>query len=199
VICCTSTLDNSNCSNCAFPRFACRFLGKFACHISHRVPAHRRCRNDAFTAKQISQLSLAYEKASVIFNIASSLANLAATQNRSSPEGLKRAFNYFRCSAGMFLYINDNFLHAPSTDLSKEVIKVLVGLMCAQATEIFVERMIEEHKGAGLKARICAQAAFLYTGLIEDTREFVNKGIFDRPWSLLIQVCRDSRLPGSQR
>lgn len=147
---------------------------------------------DAFTGKEISQLSLAYEKASVIFNIAATLSSLAAQQNRTSTEGIRRAFHNFRCAAGMFTYINDNFLHAPSTDLSREVVKVLVQLMIAQATEVFVERMTEEKekKPFGLRARVSTQAAFLYGGIIEDVKELVNKGIFERSWTWLVQ-CKN--------
>lgn len=144
---------------------------------------------DAFTGKEISQLSLAYEKASVIFNIAATLSSLAAQQNRTSTEGIRRAFHNFRCAAGMFTYINDNFLHAPSTDLSREVVKVLVQLMIAQATEVFVERMTEEKekKPFGLRARVSTQAAFLYGSILEDVKDLVTKGIFERSWTWLVQ------------
>ncbi|KAL8287389.1 hypothetical protein RQP46_003841 [Phenoliferia psychrophenolica] len=143
--------------------------------------------NDAFTHVKISQLSLAYEKASVIFNIGATLSSLAASSPRSSPEGLKRAYNSFRMASGMFTYINDNFLHAPSTDLSREVVKVLVGLMGAQATEVFIETMAPGAKGAGLKSKLCMQASSHYAGIVEEVKEWVNKSVFIREWSLLIQ------------
>ncbi|KAK4048160.1 bck1-like resistance to osmotic shock [Microbotryomycetes sp. JL221] len=144
--------------------------------------------NDAFTQVKISQLSLAYEKASVIFNIGATLSSLASSSPRSSPEGLKRAFHSFRCAAGMFTYINDNFLHAPSTDLSREVVKLLVGLMTAQATEVFIETMgPATQKGANLRSKLCMQTSSLYGSIIEEVKEFVTKGVFSREWSLLIQ------------
>ncbi|KDQ06193.1 hypothetical protein BOTBODRAFT_71084 [Botryobasidium botryosum FD-172 SS1] len=143
---------------------------------------------DAFTFKLTTQTSVAFEKASVIFQIAATHSALALSQNRSDPEGLKRAFHYFRTSAGMLTYINDNFLHAPSTDLSREVVKFLVGLMLAQASEVFFEKLIEERKGSALVAKVAAQAAFLYSGINEDVKEFQGKGIFDRNWVLLIGI-----------
>ncbi|EGG03704.1 uncharacterized protein MELLADRAFT_37880, partial [Melampsora larici-populina 98AG31] len=156
---------------------------------------------DAFTGKEISQLSLAYEKASVIFNIAATLSSLAAQQNRTSTEGIRRAFHNFRCAAGMFTYINDNFLHAPSTDLSREVVKVLVQLMIAQATEVFVERMTEEKekKPFGLRARVSTQAAFLYGSILEDVKDLVTKGIFERSWMWLCKHKYFSSLAQYQR
>lgn len=131
---------------------------------------------------------MAYEKASVIFNLGATLSSLAASSPRSSPEGLKRAFHALRCAAGMYTYINDNFLHAPSTDLSREVVKVLVDLMRAQATEVFVETMGTGSKGAGLKSKLLMRAAGLYAGIVEEAKEWVVKGVFIKEWSNLIQV-----------
>ena len=145
---------------------------------------------DAFTQKAISQSSLAYEKASIIFNIAATLSSLASTQPRMSgnADGLKRAYTALRQAAGMLSYINENFLHAPSTDMSKDVVKCLVGITLAQASEVFLEKTIEEKKAPGLISKLASQTAAAYTGLVEDSRENVTKGIFERSWTYLIQV-----------
>jgi tyrosine-protein phosphatase non-receptor type 23 len=88
---------------------------------------------DAFTKKTISQSSLAYEKACVIFEIAATLSSLASNQTRlaGNPDGLKRAYLSYRQAAGMLTYINENFLHAPSTDMSKDVVKCLTNVRCS--------------------------------------------------------------------
>ncbi|ETS63755.1 hypothetical protein PaG_02071 [Moesziomyces aphidis] len=145
---------------------------------------------DAFTQKAISQSSLAYEKASIIFNIAATLSSLASSQPRmpGNAEGLKRAYTALRQAAGMLSYINENFLHAPSTDMSKDVVKCLVGITLAQASEVFLEKTIEEKKGPGLIAKLASQTATAYTALVEDSREHLTKGIFERSWTYLIQV-----------
>ncbi|KAF5325175.1 hypothetical protein D9619_009900 [Psilocybe cf. subviscida] len=144
--------------------------------------------HDAFTNKLTTQTSMAFEKASVLFQIAATHSALAASQSRSDPEGLKRAFYYFRTCAGMLTYINENFLHAPSTDLSREVVKFLVNIILAQATEVFFEKCIDEKKGNALVAKIASQAAGTYATLTEDVKEFMGKGIFDRNWVTLIQI-----------
>lgn len=143
---------------------------------------------DAFTNKLIVQTSLAYEKASVIFQIAATHSAIACTQSRSDPEGQKRAFYYLRCCAGMLTYINENFLHAPSTDLSREVIKLLVGIILAEATEVFWEKCRDEKKGSPLVYKVASQAASMYNSLSEEVKEFMGKGIFDRNWVTVIQV-----------
>ena len=144
--------------------------------------------HDAFTNKLTTQTSLAFEKASIIFQIAATHSAIAAAQSRSDPEGLKRAFHYFRTSAGMLNYINENFLHAPSTDLSREVIKFLVSIVLGQATEVFYEKCVMEKKTSGLIAKVANQAATMYTGLCEEVKEFMGKGIFDRNWVTILQV-----------
>ncbi|KAG1789146.1 BRO1-like domain-containing protein [Suillus plorans] len=144
--------------------------------------------NDAFTNKLTTQTAIAYEKASVLFQIAATHSAIAASQNRSDPEGLKLAFYYFKTCAGMLTYINENFLHAPSTDLSREVIKFLVGVIMAQATEVFLEKCIDEKKAPTLIAKIASQSASMYTSLSEEVKDFMGKGIFDRNWITLIQI-----------
>ena len=143
---------------------------------------------DAFTNKQITQTSIAYEKASVIFLIASTHSSIASSQNRSDPEGLKRAYNYFRTCAGMLTYINENFLHAPSTDLSREVIKFLISLILAQGNEVFLEKCISEKKAPVLISKLASHVAYSYTSLSEEVKEFMGKGILDRNWVTIIQA-----------
>ena len=114
---------------------------------------------------------------------------IAASQSRSDPEGQKRAFHFFRTCAGMLTYINENFLHAPSTDLSREVVKFLIHVILAQATEVFFEKCADEKKSHVLVSKIASQAGSMYTTLTEDVKEFMGKGIFDRNWITLLQVC----------
>ncbi|KAF9484066.1 BRO1-domain-containing protein [Pholiota conissans] len=144
--------------------------------------------HDAFTNKLITQTSIAYEKASVLFQIAVTHSAIAASQSRSDPEGIKRAFYYFRTCAGMLTYINENFLHAPSTDLSREVVKFLINIILAQATEVFFEKCTDEKKSNALVSKIGSQAAYMYTSLSEEVKEFMGKGIFDRNWVTIIQI-----------
>jgi hypothetical protein len=145
-------------------------------------------RFDAFTHKPTSQYSLAYEKASIIFNISAVLSCHAAHQNRSEDTGLKTAYNSFQASAGMFTYINENFLHAPSTDLSRDTVKTLIAIMLAQGQEVFLEKQIADDKKVGLLAKLASQAGFLYAQASEGVQENVNKAIFEKVWLLVCQV-----------
>ena len=145
-------------------------------------------RFDAFTHKATAQYSLAYEKASIIFNISAVLSCHAANQNRSEDGGLKTAYHSFQASAGMFTYINENFLHAPSTDLSRDTVKTLIGIMLAQGQEVFLEKLIADDKKVGLLAKLASQAAFLYSQAVEGVQENVTRAIFEKVWLTLTQV-----------
>lgn len=145
-------------------------------------------RFDAFTQKPTSQYSLAYEKASIIFNISAALSCHATYQDRNDEAGLKAAFHSFQSSAGMFTYINENFLHAPSTDLSRETVKTLITLMLAQAQEVFVEKQIADGKKSGMLAKLIGQAGLLYNQAAEGIQENVAKNIFERLWLHVTQI-----------
>lgn len=146
-------------------------------------------RFDAFTHKSTAQYSLAFEKASIIFNISAVLSCHAAFQNRSDDSALKTAYHSFQASAGMFTYINENFLHAPSSDLSRDTVKSLINIMLAQAQEIFLEKQAADKKKIGLLAKLAAQAGYLYSQALEGTQENVTKGIFEKTWLAFVQVC----------
>ncbi|KAI1393953.1 vacuolar protein-sorting protein BRO1 [Hypoxylon trugodes] len=143
---------------------------------------------DAFTHKATAQYSLAFEKASIIFNISAVLSCHAANQTRSEETGLKTAYHSFQASAGMFTYINENFLHAPSSDLSRETVKTLIQIMLAQAQEIFLEKQVADQKKVGLLAKLSSQAAYLYQQALEGVQENVNKAIFEKVWLFFTQI-----------
>ncbi|KAJ3082965.1 bck1-like resistance to osmotic shock [Quaeritorhiza haematococci] len=143
---------------------------------------------DAFSGKSISQYSIAYEKACVIFNVAATCCSIAALQNRFDQAGLKMAFNYFQAAAGLFAYINDNFLHAPSVDLSRDSIKTLVDLCLGQAQECFVEKVILEKKKGALVAKLAAQAAHVYNNVVDGLSNESVKGQFEKPWVDLVKI-----------
>ncbi|KAI9260669.1 BRO1-like domain-containing protein [Phascolomyces articulosus] len=144
---------------------------------------------DAFNGRATSQYSLAFEKASVIFNTAATLSAIASIQNRAEAEGRKRAFNFFQASAGMFLYINDNFLHAPSQDLNRDTVKMLTELMLAQAHECFLENSLREKKKDSLVAKLASHAAWVYGSLTDDIQDCISRGVgVDKGWMVTAQI-----------
>lgn len=204
-ICFIGTTDSSSCWICAFrsTRIISRYSSPGKSYKKYRrnllelslsqrivLTASSLVRFDAFTHKPTSQYSLAYEKASIIFNISAVLSCHAALQNRFEDTGLKTAYHSFQASAGMYTYINENFLHAPSTDLSRETVKTLIAIMLAQGQEVFLEKQIADGKKVGLLAKLASQAAYLYTQAVEGVQENVNKAIFEKVWLQVVQVWK---------
>ena len=143
---------------------------------------------DAFTHKPTSQYSLAYEKASIIFNISAVLSCHAANQNRAEDVGLKTAYRSFQAAAGMFTYINENFLHAPSTDLSRDTVKTLINVTLAQAQEVFLDKQVADQKKPGFLAKLASQAAYLYAQVADAMQDFVARGVFEKTWLTVVQA-----------
>lgn len=125
----------------------------------------------------------------MIFNEAATLSAIASSQNRAEAEGRKKAFRYFQASAGMFQYINDNFLHAPSEDLSRDTVNLLSELMLAQAQECFLESSIREKAKNGLIAKLASHVTWVYGNLVDSLGDAVTRGVgVDKAWILLCQI-----------
>jgi hypothetical protein len=57
--------------------------------------------SDAFSGSKVSQYSIAFEKACVLYNLSAVCSTIAAKSDRGDPEGLKKACNYFQVAAGV--------------------------------------------------------------------------------------------------
>lgn len=123
---------------------------------------------DAFSGAEVAQDTIAYEKASVAFNIAARLSEVAAAAAREdAPDAFRVSYTCLRQAAGMLNYVRDNFLHAPTHDMSADAAKTLSALLLAQASEVFVEKSLADAKGAALVAKLAAHTAAAYAALAE--------------------------------
>ncbi|OLL23756.1 Vacuolar protein-sorting protein BRO1 [Neolecta irregularis DAH-3] len=147
---------------------------------------------DAFTQTPTSQYSLAFEKASIIFNLGAILSHIATQADTSTSEGAKTAYRTFQGSAGIFHFINDSFLHAPSTDLSKEMTSMLSLVMLAQAQEVFLEKTVADGKKSGMLAKLASQAASLYMEALSS--EGIKSSMIPKHWLSLAKQKYTSSL-----
>lgn len=95
---------------------------------------------DSLTGVPSCQRTVAFEKASVLFNIGGLYTQIGTRQDRNTEEGLDTAVDNFLRAAGTFQYIHENFTNAPSMDLGPETLHMLVQLMCGQARECLFEK-----------------------------------------------------------
>lgn len=113
--------------------------------------------HDAFDkSSKTKQHSVAFEKACILFNLASLLSYLAG-EAAYTDEDLKKSYQYFQQSAGAFQFIQENFMHAPSDDMTVESVKAFTKLMVAQAQEAFLLKYLGS--GVTIKNTLCAKLA----------------------------------------
>jgi hypothetical protein len=138
---------------------------------------------DIYTEKPVSQDSFSYEKASIIFNIGSVCSQIAQSQNRKDANGVKTACTNLQIAAGIFGHISDKFLHAPTNDMSHDVLVVMSKHMLAQAQECFVEKTIADNKKPTIIAKIGRHAAVMYEELYQELKANVTiKNYLPKQW-----------------
>lgn len=79
------------------------------------------------------QRSIAFEKASILFNIGSIWSQIGAKQDRRTQSGLEKAIDAFNKAAGAFKSIKENFINSPTADLTTELMDMLIAVMLAQS------------------------------------------------------------------
>ncbi|KAK9481226.1 BRO1-like domain-containing protein [Lipomyces japonicus] len=139
---------------------------------------------DAYSGVETTQHSIAFEKASVLFN-------LAATNSYIGTEAsdLKIAYKDFQAAAGIFAFIADNFLHAPSVDLNRDTVRALSSLMLAQAQQVFVERLIGDGSTKpSMLTKLAKSASVMFKTATDALSTAVSKGWGDRDWVSLSNV-----------
>lgn len=143
---------------------------------------------DAFLpSAQHKQHALPFEKASVLFNLGALMSKMAAlkyseSQKATNDECFKEAVQFLQQAAGVFQFLAENFLHAPSNDLSPATIKFLASLCLAQSQEIFNLKVIDgdlEQKKNSLIAKLCSSTAHHYEECFSMCSHLLNEKKFD--------------------
>ena len=153
------------------------------------------CRYDSLTGVPCTQKTVAFEKASVLFNIGGLYTQLGTRQDRSQAEGLDSAVDNFLRAAGTFQFIIENFSNAPSSDLGPECLNMIVQLMLAQARECLFEKGVLglEESSALLDLDNClevSQEAAHLSNTYEEVLLSVTECI-PYSWVCLLQVKRE--------
>ncbi|KAF7327709.1 pH-response regulator protein palA/RIM20 [Mycena kentingensis (nom. inval.)] len=128
----------------------------------------------------ITMQNMAFERAAVLFNLASLYSQLAASEDRSNSDGIKRAIPYYQQAAGTFSYLRTSALpklvYSPDDeekpfDLSEPFVHGLEYLMMAQAQECWWQNAKLNNFKNPLMAKLAAYAASLYESAITTIRE----------------------------
>ncbi|RCK67686.1 Vacuolar protein-sorting protein BRO1 [Candida viswanathii] len=135
--------------------------------------------HDSFSGLVHKQNALPFEKANVLYNIGSLLSKFAnhkysELQSSDGEKSFKELVLMLQQAAGVFQFINENFLHAPSEDLAQATIKFLGKLMIAQSQEIFTLRVVTGDTNQlknSLISKLCKSTSILY----EDCYNMINQ------------------------
>ncbi|ODN05568.1 Rhophilin-2-B, partial [Orchesella cincta] len=87
------------------------------------------------------QRTVAFEKASVLFNLAALHTQIGARQDRTvNSDTADEAVDNFLRAAGTLRYIGEHFTHPPSFDLAPHTLEALTALFLVQARECLFEK-----------------------------------------------------------
>ncbi|XP_069009018.1 LOW QUALITY PROTEIN: rhophilin-1 [Embiotoca jacksoni] len=148
---------------------------------------------DSLTGVPSCQRALAFEKGSVLFNIAALYTQIGARQDRSATAGIDVAVDAFQRAAGAFNYLKENFSNAPSLDMSCPSLCMLVRLMVAQVQECVFERVTlttqDSHFTSQLRlAQEAARVSDVYLLVQQTMTQPLMKDYVPFSWASMVQV-----------
>ncbi|THH09151.1 hypothetical protein EW145_g2207 [Phellinidium pouzarii] len=135
--------------------------------------------------------NLAYERAAVLFNLAALYSQLAVAEDRSHPDGIKRANAYYQNAAGTLSHLIASAAPALTQslddntrvdELSEPVLRCLKLLMLAQAQECAWQRAVMDHYKNGIVAKLAAKVASFYRLSVSAANESKAKSAFPLEW-----------------
>uniref|UniRef100_A0A5S6QRD4 N-acetyltransferase domain-containing protein n=1 Tax=Trichuris muris TaxID=70415 RepID=A0A5S6QRD4_TRIMR len=138
-----------------------------------------------FGKASLTICSGSYEKACVLFNIASLQSQVAAAQRFEVDDELKLATKLFQQSASIYAYLKDNIMtmvqQEPTADLMPETLQTLSMFMLAQAQEAFFLKASKELRPS-LVARIASECASMYYEANKMLSREGFKSMWDKEW-----------------
>jgi len=93
-------------------------------------------RYDALTGVPSIQRTVAFEKASVLFNLAALYSQIGSRQDRGEAESDGAVDNFLR-AAGTLRYIGEHFTHPPSFDLDPHTLDALTAMFLVCETKSY--------------------------------------------------------------
>ncbi|KAH8155840.1 uncharacterized protein LAJ45_00852 [Morchella importuna] len=118
------------------------------------------------THKPVTQNNLQFERANILYNLASLYSQLATSSPRDTQHGLKVACNYFCAAAGVMEYLKTSVLpelrSTPPEDMDAITLECVEQLMLAQAQECFwLKAVVDGHKDS-LVSKLAAKVSDFY-------------------------------------
>ncbi|CAG8477414.1 9472_t:CDS:10, partial [Racocetra persica] len=146
------------------------FIGaKFPIDVGIEFPWYSAFPNNE--KKPVAHKNFYYERACVLFNIGAMYSKLGISESRLTPEGVKRACQYFQNAAGCFKHLDNVVVPEmrilPTSDMSSAALNVLMNIMLAQAQECFWQKAVYEKLKDGNVAKLASQVSTYYETAFE--------------------------------
>lgn len=148
----------------------------------------------------VSLSNLHFERCCVLFNLASLYSQLGLAEDRTNPDGVKRASAFYKNAAGTFSYLKasartklKSTLAADDElplDLSEAFLGAMESLMLAQAQECVWQWAVMGRNSNGTIAKLAAQASHLYDAVRLAIRDAVPpiSDALSPEWTVHIEV-----------
>ncbi|KAF1771510.1 hypothetical protein GCK72_003337 [Caenorhabditis remanei] len=145
---------------------------------------------------EVTICDIEFEKASVMFNIGTCHAQIAAEQLRDTQESIKTAFSHLQAATLAFeqlnTFRNSDFFY-PSVDLDANVIAFYYKVLLAQAQECLVQKSLLENRSPILIAKLCLWIQEAYdsaTKIVDDWSVNIPESV-QRYYAKLCRVKSD--------
>ncbi|XP_030052532.1 tyrosine-protein phosphatase non-receptor type 23 [Microcaecilia unicolor] len=146
---------------------------------------------EIFSGKTVTHADIKYEQACILYNLGALHSMLGAMDKRVSEEGMKVSCTHFQCAAGAFTFLQDNFPHSYSVDMSHQILNLNINLMLGQAQECLLEKSMLDNRKSFLVARISAQVVDYYKEAcraLENSETASLLGKIQKDWKKLVQM-----------
>nr|XP_033787812.1 tyrosine-protein phosphatase non-receptor type 23 [Geotrypetes seraphini] len=146
---------------------------------------------EIFSGKTVTHADIKYEQACILYNLGALHSMLGAMDKRVSEEGMKVSCTHFQCAAGAFTFLQDNFPHSYSVDMSNQILNLNINLMLGQAQECLLEKSMLDNRKSFLVARISAQVVDYYKEAcraLENSETASLLGKIQKDWKKLVQM-----------
>lgn len=134
-------------------------------HSNARRPCKRGAHKHKHSpTKKASEIDLVFEKSAVLFNVGAVRSCMAASADRTSPDGMKLACQQFHLAAGVFKHLREKVVPqlkcALQSEMTPEGLQMAENIMLAQAQACFYEKAVADRaKSATMKASVIARLA----------------------------------------
>mmetsp|Transcript_19322 Transcript_19322/g.25451 ORF Transcript_19322/g.25451 Transcript_19322/m.25451 type:complete len:783 (+) Transcript_19322:1-2349(+) len=146
---------------------------------------------DAFKITRKSAMTnYAFEKAGVLYNLASLESHVASLFDRTDPQGLKMASHHFKIAAGIYQYIRDELVPklkgVVTSDISMQGLGMAVAVMQAQSQacifELSAGNRAQKNMKPALLAKLANQVSEYFSRANTASRSAEMAGTLDPSW-----------------